>query len=87
MSIEDIKEKPEVHKRAFECKHENTYEVEIYNSMTRIHDNKLNNIAEFNLLHDIINTTKRTKLLNSHYSPIIHGCMNNRKGKAKFKKF
>ena len=46
--------------------------------MTRIHNNEVNNITERNLLHDIINPPKRTKNLNSHYSPILHGCMNNR---------
>ena len=25
--------------------------------------------------------------MNSHYSPILHGCMNTKKGRAKFKKF
>ena len=55
--------------------------------MTRIHNNKVKNIAECNLLHDIINPLKRAKKLNSHYSPILHGCMNTRKGKARFKRF
>ena len=32
-----------------------------------------------------MNTPKRTKNLNSHYSPILHGCMDNRRGKAKLK--
>ena len=52
--------------------------------MTRIHDKEVNNIAECNLLHDIINRPKRARNLNSHYYPIIHGCMNTRKGQAKF---
>ena len=54
--------------------------------MTCIHGNKVNNIAEFSLLHDIINPPRLTKK-NSHYSPILHGCMNTRKGKVKFNKF
>ena len=49
----------------------------------RMHNNEVNNIAECNLLHDIINPTKRVKYINSHYSPILHVCMNIRKGKAK----
>ena len=49
-----------------------------------MHDNKLNNIAEWNLLHDIFKLPKCTITLNSQYSPILHGCMNTRKGKAKF---
>ena len=52
--------------------------------MTRIHNNKVKNITECNLLHDIINPPKRAKNLNINFYPIIHGCMNNRKGKAKF---
>ena len=55
--------------------------------MTRIHDNKINNIAECNLLHGIISPPKCTKHLNEHYSPILNGCMNYRKGKPKFKNF
>ena len=53
--------------------------------MTCIHDNKVNNIAEFNLLHDIINPSKCTKKWDSHYYPILHVCMNTIKGKAKLK--
>ena len=55
--------------------------------MTHIHDNNLNKISECNLIHDIINPPKRTKNLNSHYSPNLHECMNNRRGKVKFKNF
>ena len=55
--------------------------------MMRIHNNDVNNIAECNLLHGIINYPKRAKNLNSHYSPILHGCMNNRGGKERFKNF
>ena len=44
--------------------------------MNSIHDNKVNNKAECNLLHDIINPPKCTKILNIYYSPILHGCMN-----------
>ena len=52
-----------------------------------MYDNKVNNIAEWNLLHDIINTPKRAKNINSNYSPILHGCVNNRNGRARLKKF
>ena len=34
-----------------------------------------------------MNPPKRAKHLNSHYSPILHGCTNTRKVKAKFKNF
>ena len=55
--------------------------------MTCLHNNEVKNIAECNLLYDIINRPKRGKKLNSHYSHIIHGCMNTGKGKANFKNF
>ena len=55
--------------------------------MIYIHDDEVNNISECNLLHDIINPPKRAKNINSHYSPILHGCMNIRKGISKFKNF
>ena len=55
--------------------------------MTYSHDKKVNNIAECNLLNDTINNPKRTKTLNNHRYPILHGCINTRKGKAKFKNF
>ena len=55
--------------------------------MNRIHENKVNKIAECNLLHIIINPSKRTKNLNIHYSHILHGCINTRKGTEKFKNF
>ena len=55
--------------------------------MKRIHNNEVKNIDEFNLIHYIINPPKRAKNLNIHYSSILHGCMNTRRGKAKFKNF
>ena len=44
--------------------------------MNCMHENEVNKIPECNLLHDIINTSKHTKNLNSHYYTILHGCMN-----------
>ena len=55
--------------------------------MIYIHDYEVKNVAECNLLHDIINPPKRTKNINIYYYPILHGCMNTRKGRARFKKF
>ena len=55
--------------------------------MARINNNEVKNIYECNLLHDMINPPKLAKSLNSHYSPILHRCMNTRKGKSKFKSF
>ena len=52
-----------------------------------IHNNEVKNISECNLIHDIINPPKRAKKLNIHYSTFLHGCMNTRKGKARFKNF
>ena len=87
MSLKDIKEKLEWLKSEFEYKHTITYGIENKNDMTRIHEKMVNKIVECNLLHDIINPPKLTKSLNRHYSPIIHGCMNTRKYKEKFKNF
>ena len=55
--------------------------------MIFIHDNKVNNIAECNLLHDIINPPKRAKNINIYYSTILHGCINTRINKARLKNF
>ena len=63
-------------KRAFEIKLKNTYDIKIPNVMTRIHGEKVNKITECNLIHDIINPSKRTKISNIHKYPILHGCMN-----------
>ena len=54
--------------------------------MIYIHDNEVKNIAECNLLHDIINPPNHTKNISSHYYRILHGCMNIRKVRARFKK-
>ena len=48
--------------------------------MNCIHDNEVNNISEFNILHGILNPYKRTKNINIYYSTILHGCMNTKKG-------
>ena len=61
--------------------------MKILNSINCIHDNKVNNIAEWNLLHDTLNPSKITKHINGYYFPILHGCTNTCKGKAKSKIF
>ena len=71
----------------FECKQKNSYGIEKRNDMTFTHDKEVNKVSECNLQHDIINPNKRAKNLNSHYSPIIHQCMNNIRGREKFKNF
>ena len=60
-----------------------TFEKELnnINDMSNIHDNDVKNKSECNLLHDILNTSKRTKN-KSCYSPILHGCMNTRRGRG-----
>ena len=55
--------------------------------MDFIHGNKLNKLAGFNLLHDILNPPTCTKILNIHYFPTLQGYMDTQKGKAKFKNF
>ena len=51
------------------------------------HENEVYIIAELNSLHDIIDPSKHTTHLNICYYSILHGCMNTRKGKYKFKNF
>ena len=55
--------------------------------MNYIHENEVNKRSERNLLHDILNPSKCTKILNIHYYPILHGCINTQKVRAKFKNF
>ena len=57
--------------------------IENRDKLIHIHDNEVKNIDDWNLLHDIINPPKCAKNINIHYSPILHGCMNTKKGKAK----
>ena len=63
-------------KRAFESKLENMYDMKSLNDINCIHLNKVNNIAEWNLLHVILNTSKLTKNINIYYNPILNVCMN-----------
>ena len=65
---------------------ENVYDKKISNNMNRINDKYINNIAEFNLLHNVIDYYKCTKNINTHYSFTIHGCMDTRMGEEKHKK-
>ena len=53
--------------------------------MINKHDKEVNQIAKWNLLHDIINNTKRAKDINTHYSIFLHGYMNTIKVRDKFK--
>ena len=55
--------------------------------MASMHGNEVNKTAGYNLLHDILNPSKHTNNLNIHYSPILYGWMNTRKGRARDKKF
>ena len=55
--------------------------------MTCMHDSKVNHISGFNLPHGVLNYPKHTKILNMHYSPILHGYMNTIKGRVRFKNF
>ena len=55
--------------------------------MNSIHDDKVNHTYESHSLHDILNPSRRTKDMNSHYSPVIHGFVNTHKGRARFNNF
>ena len=85
MILDESKEKTEWRKREIEF--ESSYVIENRSKIIFIHENEVKNTAECNLLHDIINPPKRAKNINSHWSPIIHGCLNTRKGRSKFKNF
>ena len=61
--------------------------MKIFHEINHIHDTRVINIAEFNLLHNILNPSKCTKNINSHYSPILHGCVNTRRGYSDIKEF
>ena len=74
-------------KRELGSKLENIYDVKSLNDMNNIHDNKVNNIAECNLLNDIVNTSKCTKDINTNYFPILHLCINTCKGRVKYNSF
>ena len=52
-----------------------------------IYEKEVNKIVECNLLHGMINTSKRTKHINIHYSHILHGYMNTKKGIARLNSF
>ena len=42
-----------------------------------LYDNiDVNDLQEFNVLHDIINPSTHVKITNYHYSPILHGFIN-----------
>ena len=62
MSLEDNKEKVERLKYEFECKQKSSYGIENQNYILRIHDKEVNEISECNLLYDILNPPKRTKI-------------------------
>ena len=82
MSHDENKYKTEWCKHEFENGLKNKNEIEIQNGMTCINENKVNKLAQCNLLYDILNNSKLTKSLNSHYSHILQGYMNTQKNKA-----
>ena len=65
--LDDNKEKIELFKRAFESELENTYDIEIQNGMTFIHEKRVNKLSECYLLHDILDPSKLTQTINSNY--------------------
>ena len=58
-----------------------------FNGINHIQYNTVNNIDELNLLHGILNSSKITKNVDSHYSPILDGWINMHRGKARFNNF
>ena len=53
--------------------------------MNHIHNGNVDNIAQCNILHDILSPSEGIKYMNTQYSPIIHGKMNTRWGRSKYK--
>ena len=51
----------------FRSKLKNNHDMKSFNDMNCIHDIEVNNIAEFNLLLIILNTSKHTKIINNQY--------------------
>ena len=66
MSLDKNKENAEWRKYAFESELENKYDIEIQIGTACIHVNEVNKISECNLLHDILNPPKLTKMFNKH---------------------
>ena len=66
MSLEETKENLDWRKHTFEYDKKISYGIKNQNDMTLIHNNEVNNIAECNLLHEIISPPKRAKKLNRH---------------------
>ena len=53
-----------------------------------MHDNNdTNDIAEWNLQHDILNPSKHEKRKKYYYYPILHVCINTLRVKEKIKTF
>ena len=74
-------------KHEFECEHKSSYGIESRNDITHIHLKEVNKVYECHLLHDKINPLKCAKNLSSHFSTILHGCINTRQGRSKYENF
>ena len=74
MSLDDSHK--EWRKHVFESNLEPISDMRTLNDMNPIYDNKVNNIAEYNVLHGILNNSKGNKNIIHHYLPILRGCMN-----------
>ena len=58
-----------------------------FNARNHKHDKDVNDTSKYNLLNYIPNPSKHTKNTRTHYSLILHGCMNTRRGRAKYRTF
>ena len=61
--------------------------MKILNYLNCIYDRKVNNKAECYLLHNVLKTSKLAKNINSHNYPILHGCMNTCRCRARYNMF
>ena len=71
----------------FEIKPKIIYDTKRQKGMNSIHDNKVNSIAKWNLLYDILNSSKRNINIDRHYYPIIHVCINTQNIKENLKNY
>ena len=52
--------------------------------MKKYNVNEIDTYIECNLLNGILRPAKHMKTNNTHYYPILHGCMNTRYRRAEF---
>ena len=62
------------------------YDIKTQRGMICVQENEVNKIHKCNLLNYLLNHSKDTKFLYSHYYSIIYVCMNTQNDRVKVKK-